>query len=206
MANEIIILQIMLITVIVYFSRLAFYKLFGQTSSERRELFQKIQDMQNRLNEVMGDADEFGKLQKETIKLMKQMMIKQIIPMCISCITFLVLWIILGIIYAEYSTGLIPFPVLLIGDGWGGLYIMTSLGLFVVVYLIKFTYRKIKGIESPSLRGYNLLSPSRTSAGTQSSLFSISTRSQVDRVSIESEDEYSETEKMKKDAWKEKIK
>ena len=206
MANEIIILQIMLITVIVYFSRLAFYKLFGQTSSERRELFQKIQDMQNRLNEVMGDADEFGKLQKETIKLMKQMMIKQIIPMCISCITFLVLWIILGIIYAEYSTGLIPFPVLLIGDGWGGLYIMTSLGLFVVVYLIKFTYRKIKGIESPSLRGYNLLSPSRTSAGTQSSLFSISTSSQVDRVSIESEDEYSETEKMKKDAWKEKIK
>ena len=65
----------MLITVIVYFSRLAFYKLFGQTSSERRELLQNIQDMQNRLNEVMGDADEFGKLQKEATELMKQMMI-----------------------------------------------------------------------------------------------------------------------------------
>ncbi len=206
MANEIIILQIMLITVIVYFSRMAFYKLFGQTSSERRELLQNIQEMQNRINEVVGDADEFGKLQKEAMGLMKQMMIKQMIPMCISCITFWVLWVILGIIYVDYSTGLIPFPVLFFGDGWVGLYIIISFGLFVVVYLIKFTYRKIKGIESPSLRGFNLLSPSRTSAGTQSSLFSISNRSQVDRVSIESEDEYSETEKMKKDAWKEKIK
>jgi len=198
MVNEIVILQIVLITVIVYFSRLVFNKIFGQSSSERRELINKTKDIQNRLNQAMGDAEEFKRLQDEYMGLMKQMMIKQMIPMCACCIIFWVLWVILGIIYVDYSKELLPFPVLFFGDGWIGLYILTSFSLFGISYLIRYIYRKIKGIESTSL--WHVQSKS------QSSLFAIPTRSQLKEVSEKPDDEYIEDEKMRKDAWKDKIK
>ncbi len=198
MANEIIILQIVLITVIVYFSRLVFNKIFGQSASERNELTDKTKEMQNRLNKAIGDAEEFTRLQKEYMALMKQMMIKQTVPMLVCCIIFLVLWVILGVIYADYSTGLIFFPVLFIGDGWAGLYILTSFSIFGVSYLIRLIYRKIKGIESTSL--WHVQSKS------QSSLLAIPTKSQLEEVSEKLDDEYIEDEKMRKDAWKDKIK
>ncbi len=198
MANEIIILQIVLITVIVYFSRLVFIKIFGQSASERRDFIDKTKDIQNRLNQAMGDAEEFTRLQKEYMALMKQMMIKQMVPMCVCCITFWVLWAILGIIYADYSAGLIFFPVLFFGDGWVGLYILTSFSLFGVSYLIRLIYRKIKGIESPSLW--------RPQGLSQSSLLTIPTKSQLEEDSKKLDDEYIDDEKMRKDAWKDKIK
>lgn len=198
MANEIIILQIVLITTIVYFSRFVFNKIFGQSASERREFIKKTKEMQKRLNQTMGDAEEFKRLQKEYMGLMKQMMVKQMIPMCVCCITFWVLWAILGIIYADYSTGLIFFPVLFFGDGWAGLYILTSFSIFGVSYLIRLVYRKIKGIESTSLW--------HAQSTSQSPFFSIPKKSQLEEVSEKSDDEYIEDEKMRKDAWKDKIK
>ncbi len=173
MANEIIILQIVLITIIVYFSRLVFNKIFGQSASERREFSKKKKDIQNRLKQAMGDAEEFTRLQKEYMALMKQMMLKPMIPICVCCIVFLVLWVILGVIYADYSTGLIFFPVPFVGDGWAGLYILTSFSIFGISYLIRLIYRKISHLE---------------------------------KVSEKSDDEYIEDEKMRKDAWKDKIK
>jgi uncharacterized membrane protein (DUF106 family) len=205
LANEIIVLQIILITIIVYFGRLGFNKLFGQTASERREFIEKTKDVQNRLSESMGDAEEFERLQKEMTELAQQMLKKQLIPCCVSCITFIVLWAILDVIYIEYNTGLLPFPVLFFGDGWVGLYILVSFSLVGISYLIRLTYRKIKGIESTSPGLFNLLSSSNIRNPSQRSILSMPTRSQLDQTDKNLNDKQIETEEMRKDSWKDRI-
>ena len=81
MAHEVILLQIVLITFAVYFGRLGFNKVFGLSSSERRELMQKTMDLQTNMNETMGDPEATERLQKEAMELMQQMLKKQKHPM-----------------------------------------------------------------------------------------------------------------------------
>ena len=197
MAHEEIILQVIIITIVVYFARMAFNKFFGLSGSERRDLMQKSMDLQKNLNEAMGDPNEVERLQKEAMELMQQMLKKQMIPMCISCITFLVLWAILGIVYMDFSanSGLLPFPVLFFGDGWEGLYVLTSFSLVGISFLIRYIYKKAKGIESgPGL--LSMLSAGAGQSASQSLMFSTAPSASSDDVE----------EDKKSDAWKEKLK
>lgn len=202
MAHEVILLQIVLITIAVYFGRLGFNKLFGLSSSERRELMQKTMDLQTSMKETTGDPEAMAALQKEAMVLMQQMLKKQMIPMCVSCISFWILWAILGVFYAEYSVnaGLLPFSVFIFGNGWEGVYILTSFSILGISILIKYLYKKKKGIESSGPGLFDLLSGGASQATPRNLLISRPDTTEA----VEKEEASSDEER--EDSWKDRIK
>lgn len=147
MANEIIILQIFLITLGITLFSLLFNKIFGLKASAMREFRDKAMNLQERLKnaQLMQDYQLMRQLQVETSMMMKDMMKKQMIPMCLRCFIFLGIWAVLGFIYADYSTGLLPFPIPLLGDGWFAVYFLFALSMSLIMLVIRLAYKKITG-------------------------------------------------------------
>ncbi|NHJ23949.1 MAG: DUF106 domain-containing protein [Candidatus Lokiarchaeota archaeon] len=149
MANGDIIVQIFLITVaMVGFSELL-NKLMGLNMDTARELRDKAKNIQERMKtaQLTQDMGEMYKLQQESVQLSKQMMKKQLIPSCVRCLIFFGIFAILSVFYADYNEGIFPFPILIFGSGWFALYFLFSIGLNLLVWGGKKTYRKMTGKE-----------------------------------------------------------
>ncbi|NVM16087.1 MAG: DUF106 domain-containing protein [Candidatus Lokiarchaeota archaeon] len=149
MANGEIIIQIMLITIgMVGLSELL-NRILGLNMGAARELREKSQNLQERMRtaRLTGDRREMLELQQESMELTKLMMKKQMIPSCVRCFIFLGIFAVIGIIYAPYAEGLIPFPILFFGSGWFALYFLFSIAFTLIIYGFKRLYRKLTGKE-----------------------------------------------------------
>ena len=174
-----------------------FNKLLGITPGVAKEIREKAVNLQDRMKtaQMMGDGQQMRQLQQESMHLTKQMMKKQLIPTCIRCIIFLVIFAILGVIYADYASGLLPFPILIFGDGWVALYFLFSIGFSLLIWATKKLYKKVtgKGDKGKTREILNMLSP--ISDGFQT--YHPSTSSPI----------HNDSEVIKKsDSWKDKIK
>jgi hypothetical protein len=107
----------------------------------------------------MGDYQQFAQIQQESTQFMKIIMKKQMIPLCLRCIIFIGIFMVLGIIYANFESGLLPFPILIFGSGWVAIYLIFSVYFSLFIWGIKrltgvggktqSEVKEIMGIVSP---------------------------------------------------------
>ena len=103
MSKAIIILQILLITIGMIIFRMVLNRILGLRKERMHEFKEKALNLQERIKnaQALGDIRLMAQLQRETMQLTRQIMVKQFIPMCMSCIIFLGIFIFLSFIYAE---------------------------------------------------------------------------------------------------------
>ena len=145
MANGEIIIQIMLITMGMVALSEVLNKILGVNREAAIGLQEKSRNLQERMQaaRLTRDPQEMLELQQESIDLYKQLMRKQLLPSCVRCIIFWAIFALIGIVYADYAEGLLPFPI--IGDGWFSVYLLFSIAFNLIVYGFKRLYRKLTG-------------------------------------------------------------
>ncbi|MBN1214339.1 MAG: DUF106 domain-containing protein [Candidatus Lokiarchaeota archaeon] len=166
-----VILQILFITLgIVIFSRF-FNKVFGLTGKDMKKYREKARNLQERFSNarIIGDPQMLIQIQIDIKSLTSQMMKKSLLPMCLRCFLFIGIIAVLWIIYAPYSSDLLPFPLWILGSGWFAIYFLCSLGFNLIIYIIFRIYKKKVGEDDKSasflreimgmMGGNNTLSP-----------------------------------------------
>ena len=198
MANVGIILQIMFISIGMVALGSILNKFLGINLETARELRDKALNIRERMRtaQVTGNAQEMFALQQESTSLMKQMMKKQLIPSCIRCVVFLGIFALLGVFYMDYASGVLPFIIPLIGDGWIAVYFLFSIGFSLLIWGGKKLYRKLTGkVDARSKISREILEVlSPTSQGTASGF----------QIPAPAPSGSEETEKL--DSWKDRIK
>ncbi|GAH24266.1 unnamed protein product, partial [marine sediment metagenome] len=108
MANEEIIIGIMLITIAMIGVGELLNRIMGVNADATRELREKSNNLRERMRtaQLTGNAQIMLELQRESMELTKIMMKKQMIPSCVRCLIFMGIFAVLGIVYAEYEKGL----------------------------------------------------------------------------------------------------
>ncbi len=198
MTNVDIILQIMFISIGMVALGLILNKFLGINLQSARELRDKAQNIQERMRtaQATGNAQEMFALQRDSTALMKQMMKKQLIPSCIRCVVFLGIFALIGVFYMNYASGLLPFVIPLLGDGWVAVYFLFSIGFSLLLWGVKKLYRKLTGkVDARSKISKEILEVlSPTSQGTASGF----------QIPAPAPSGSEETEKL--DSWKDRIK
>lgn len=199
MSNAVIIIQIMFITIGMIILGMVINKLLGLSKDKISEFKEQAQNLQERMRnaQVIADMRMMAQLQRETVQFTKSIVLKQFVPLCLRCFIFIGIFAILGFIYADYGSGLLPFPLLIFGNGWFAIYFIFSISFSLILFGIKKLYKRItgKGISSQShLREImELVSPTQQSSGIS---FQVS-----NPVPSSIEEEFTE----KTDSWKERI-
>jgi uncharacterized membrane protein (DUF106 family) len=200
MSNVVIILQIMLITIGMIILGMILNKVLGLSKEKMTEFKERASNLQERIRnaQVIGDIRMMAQLQRETMQFTKQIMLKQFVPLCLRCFIFIGIFAILGFIYSDYDSGLLPFPLLIFGSGWVAIYFMFSICFSLVIYGIKKLYKRITGkdisTQSHLREIMQLVSPTQQASGIS---FQVSDTVPPSRT----EDNSSE----KRDSWKERI-
>ena len=147
MSKAIIILQILLITIGMIIFRMVLNRILGLRKERMHEFKEKALNLQERIKnaQALGDIRLMAQLQRETMQLTRQIMVKQFIPMCMSCIIFLGIFIFLSFIYAEAGKNLLPFNIFILGRGWVAVYFLFSIGFSLIIFGLKKLYRRITG-------------------------------------------------------------
>ena len=200
MSNVAVILQILFITIGMFIFGFLLNKILGISKETMKDFTEKALNLQERMRnaQVLDDTQLMSQLQRETIQLTKQIMLKQFIPICLRCSIFIGIFGILSLIYTDYGRGLLPFPLLFFGSGWLALYFLFSISISLIAYGVKRLYKKLTGREirtQKDLRELMLL----MSPAPQRSGFSIPITGDTSR-SIQKEDQPEE-----KDSWKKRV-
>jgi len=159
MANEEVIIGIMLITIAMIGVSEILNRIMGVQSGAVREIQEKAKNLRERMRtaQLTGNAQIMLELQRESMELTKLMMKKQMIPQCVRCFIFMGIFAVIGIVYAGYAEGLLPFPILIFGSGWFAVYFLFSITFSLILYGFKRLYRKLTGKEvkrvKPSILG-----------------------------------------------------
>ncbi len=204
MANEIVIFQIFLVTLGMVVLSMIFNKITGLNRESAKEIREQSLDLQERMRVAQqeGNGQNLRELQQESMELTKTMIKKQIIPSCVRCFIFLGIFGLLGTLFAQYATGLLPFPVLFLGDGWVCVYLLFSISISLLIYLLKRLYRKMTGkedirkMEKQEIMG--MLTPTSPTSGNSRSYMQLNVKP--------SEEIPTDDPSERKDSWKEKIK
>ena len=199
MSNAIIIIQIMFITIGMIILGIILNKLLGLSKEKVLEFKEQAQNIQERMRnaQVIADVRMMAQLQRETLQFTKRIMVKQFVPLCLRCFIFIGIFAILGFIFSDYNSGLLPFPVLIFGNGWVALYFIFSISFSLIIFGLKKLYKKITG-KGVSSQGHlreimELVSPRQQSSGIS---YQVS-----NPVQYNAEEESSE----RSDSWKERI-
>ncbi len=173
-------------------------KFLGINLGTARELRNKALNIRERMRtaQVTGNAQEMYALQQESTALMKQMMKKQLIPSCIRCVVFLGIFALLGVFYMNYVSGVLPFEIPILGDGWIALYFLFSIGFSLLTWGVKKLYRRLTGkVDARSKISKEILEVlSPQSQGTESGF----------QIPAPAPSGSEETERF--DSWKDRIK
>jgi len=200
MSNVAIILQILFITIGMLIFGMLLNRLLGLKREKMQEFKERASNLQERLRnaQTLGDIQLVAQVQRETMQFTRQIMIKQFIPLCLRCFIFIGIFAILGYIYADYSSGLLPFSLFIIGSGWVALYFIFSISFSLLIYGAKRLYKKYTGKEISSQNNLRelmqLVSPSSQNSG-------FSLRSINPNTSYQSEEKSSDAI----DSWKDRI-
>ena len=199
MANEFIILQIFFITLGMVAFSMILNKLMGLDPKSAKDFREKATNLQERMRNAQSTADteQLYRLQQESVQLYKEMMKKQLLPSCVRCFIFWGIFAIIGVFYNPYGA-LLDFPILFFGDGWVAVYFLFSIGISLLIYLIKRIYRKITGKQDP--RKTDITEIRSMLSGTSSSTGEVF---QIDS-SLDEKDNKSTINR--NDSWKERIK
>ena len=202
MSDGVIIIQILFITIGMMILGMILNYILGLRKENLSEMRKKALNLQERMKnaQLLNDYQLLAQTQQESVQFMKLMMKKQLVPMCIRCIVFFGMFAILGVIYADYWEGLLPWPILFFGSGWMAIYFLFSIGLSLLIYGVKKLYKKITGKETKSQSALReimgMLSPNQQAIGTPFHMTS-STQTPSD-ISIDTPPET-------KDSWKDRI-
>lgn len=147
MSNVVIIIQILFVTLGMIVLGMGLNYILGLRKEALREMRKKAKNLQERIKnaQLLGDYQLMAQTQQESLQFMKLMMKKQFIPLCLRCVIFISIFAVLGIIYSDYKSGLLPFPLLIFGSGWVAIYIIFSISISLIIYGVKRLYRKITG-------------------------------------------------------------
>ncbi|MHA1670733.1 MAG: EMC3/TMCO1 family protein [Promethearchaeota archaeon] len=201
MANEIVIFQIFLVTLGMVALSMIFNKLTGLNRESAKEIREQTLDLQERMRVAQqeGNSQNLRQLQKESIELTKTMMKKQLIPSCVRCFIFFGIFGVLGIFFAQYTTGLLPFQVLFFGNGWVGVYFLFSISLSLFIYLVKRLYRKMTGKEDKrKVEKQEIMGMLTSTSGNSPEYMQLNVKN-YEQTHVNEPSE-------RKDSWKEKIK
>jgi hypothetical protein len=155
------------------------------------------------------NPQEMLELQQESMELSKQMMKKQLIPSCVRCLIFLGIFAVIGVFYANYSEGLLPFPILFFGSGWFAIYFLFSITFSLIIYGLKRLYRKLTGKEVKRRRAsggiLGGLSP-QTEDQEQHLQLTRSITNESIQGGVDEDIQEEKDEQPKVDSWKDRIK
>ena len=100
-------------------------KILGINPQAAKEMQEEAKNLQERMRtaQTLGDYQMMRQLQHESMQLTRKMMTKQFLPQCLRLILFLVIFYVIGFIYADYSSGLLPFTIFG-NNGWFSLYLI----------------------------------------------------------------------------------
>jgi uncharacterized membrane protein (DUF106 family) len=125
-------------------------KILGINPEAAKEIQEEARNIQERMRtaQALGDFQMMRQLQNESMQLTRQMMSKQFLPQCLRLILFLVIFYVIGFIYAGYNTGLLPFTIFN-NSGWFSVYLIFSITFSLLYSLLKRLYRYKKEIDDP---------------------------------------------------------
>lgn len=125
-------------------------KILGINPEAAKQMQEDVRNLQERMRtaQTLGDYQMMRQLQHESMQLTRQMMTKQFLPQCLRLILFLVIFYVIGFIYADYNTGLLPFTIFN-DDGWFSVYLIFSVSFSLIYYLLKKFFKYIKENEDP---------------------------------------------------------
>ena len=204
MSNAEIIIQIMFITLGMVIVGMILNRVLGLRKENLRNLREKSKNLQDRMRnaQLIGDPQLMMQLQREIMIFTKTLMKKQLVPMCVRCIIFIGIFGILGLIFANAPSDLLPFPFLF-GSGWVSVYFIFSIVFSLSIYGIKRLYRKLTGKETKSqnkLRNLmGMITPSQ-----QGNFISGSQNIPNNRMSSQSEEERQDSSNSD-NTWKDRI-
>lgn len=194
MSNVVVIIQIMFITLGMIILGMVLNYFLGLRKEVLKDMRSKAFNLRERIKsaQVVEDYQMMAQLQRESVQFMKLMMKKQMIPTCLRCFIFIGLFIVLGLIYSDYESGLLPFPLLIFGSGWLAFYVIFSIYFSLTIWGVKkltgmgtktqSSLREISGIISPTQQGTGLRQ------------FSASTQENQEVIDLS-----------RKDSWKERL-
>ena len=197
-----VIFELMFIALAMVFFSLLLNKLLGVKTSKMKEIRDKAKNLRERVRqaEILGDAVLMQQLQIETMALMKHMLKKQLIPMCVRCLIFLGIFIIISMLYNQY-------------EYWFWLYFLFSFSFSMIVFGIKYLYKRITKKEDKR-KGFakeimESIYPKQSSA-LQSSGFHLEGHPATESQNVSNSQELTNGDEEKKevekpDAWKDKI-
>ncbi|MFX1304042.1 MAG: EMC3/TMCO1 family protein [Promethearchaeota archaeon] len=203
MSNIVIIILIMIITIGMIMLGISLNYFLGLREGNLRDMRKKASNLRERMKnaQLLGDFQLMAELQQESVRFMKQIMKKQMVPLCVRCLIFIGIFIVLGFIYADYSSGLLPFPLLIFGSGWVAIYLIFSIGFSLLIYGIKKIYKRITGKETKTQSELKeimeIVSPPQQSTGSP---FQISSSTEYQSTKYRDD-----TAEPRKDSWKDRI-
>ncbi|MFW9781209.1 MAG: hypothetical protein ACFFFB_02890 [Candidatus Heimdallarchaeota archaeon] len=211
MSNAAIILQILFITIGMIILGMVLNRILGLRKENMQKFKEKALNLQERMKtaQTLGDIQMITQLQRETIQFTRQIMLKQFIPLCLRCLVFIGIFSLLGFIYADYSRDLLPFNVLIFGNGWAALYFMFSIGISLLIYGAKKLYKRQTGKDISSQSDLReimqMVSPSEQTSGFSLPFSgSLSSQSRRQKPSRNYDTEVSESSEST-DSWKDRI-
>ncbi len=171
MSNVLIILIILFITIGMIIFSMLLNKILGLKKEEMKKIREQALNLRERMRnaQALGDPQLLIQIQRETVQLTKQMMKKQLLPMCLRCFIFIGIFTTLSFILADYGRGLLPFPLWIFGSGWFAIYLLFSISFSLLIFGLKKLYKRFiqKEVKSQSyLREImRILSPTSQTAG-----------------------------------------
>lgn len=204
----------MFITIGMIFLGFVLSKVLGIHKEALKEFRDKALNLQDRLRnaQLLGDVQLMVQIQQETMQFTRQVMIKNFIPMCLRCLIFIGIWVVLGVIYSAYDSGLLPFRLLIFGSGWVAIYFIFYICFSLILFGVKKLYKKITGKETKTQRNLRdimgIISPTQQGSGSPFQLSgTIPSDAQyqftIQRKSTFEAEEDQSTEKA--ESWKERI-
>ena len=115
MSAIIVIIQIVFITLGMIVLGMVLNHFLGLTKEVLQDMRKKALNFRERMKnaQLIGDYEQLIQTQQESTVFMKSIMKKQMIPLCLRCIIFIGIFMVLGMIYVDYESGLLPFPILI---------------------------------------------------------------------------------------------
>ncbi|MEJ2294268.1 MAG: hypothetical protein P8Y23_05815 [Candidatus Lokiarchaeota archaeon] len=150
MTDVAIILQILFITLGMVVFGLILNKILGISPDSAKQIQEQAKQLQERMRtaQTVGDYQTMRQLQHESMQLTRQMMTKQFLPQWLRMSMFFVIFYVIGFVYANYNSGLLPFTIFN-NSGWFSVYIIFSFAFSGIYYVLKRIYRIMKEVEDP---------------------------------------------------------
>jgi uncharacterized membrane protein (DUF106 family) len=139
MSEILVLIQIVFITLGMIVLGMVLNHYLGLNKEAMQDMRKRALNFRERMKnaQLMGDYQQMVQIQQESTQFMKIMMKKQMIPLCLRCIVFIAIFMVLGFIYADYQSGLLPFPILIFGSGWIAIYLIFSVYFSVFIWGVK---------------------------------------------------------------------